>query len=78
MAFRRRQSRRLDKETSVHIHVGVSTLALMGGLERCRHYHIFAAIEVLKGGGSYLDAIEKGCSKCEVDQCDHSVGYGGR
>ena len=36
------------------------------------------AISVLNGGGSYLDAIEKGCTKCEVDQCDHSVGYGGR
>ena len=38
----------------------------------------FTAVAALNAGGSYLDAIEKGCSKCEVDQCDHSVGYGGR
>lgn len=24
-----------------------------------------------------LDAVEKGCARCEVDQCDGSVGYGG-
>ncbi len=37
-----------------------------------------AAVAALNAGGSYLDAIERGCSKCEEDQCDHSVGYGGR
>jgi len=24
-----------------------------------------------------LDAVERGCGRCEVDQCDGSVGYGG-
>lgn len=24
-----------------------------------------------------LDAVEKGCSQCEIDQCDNTVGYGG-
>lgn len=28
-------------------------------------------------GGSALDAVESGCSQCEVDQCDGTVGYGG-
>ena len=37
-----------------------------------------AAVAVLTAGGSYLDAIERGCSICEEEQCDGSVGYGGR
>ena len=36
------------------------------------------AMDSLKSGGTYLDAVEKGCSKCETLQCDGSVGYGGR
>lgn len=36
-----------------------------------------AAWEVLKEGGSSLDAIEQGASVCEVQQCDGTVGYGG-
>ena len=28
-------------------------------------------------GNRRLDAIEKGCSMCEINQCDGSVGYGG-
>jgi N4-(beta-N-acetylglucosaminyl)-L-asparaginase len=35
------------------------------------------AMDSLKSGGTYLDAVEKGCSKCETLQCDGSVGYGG-
>ncbi|KAL7639920.1 UNVERIFIED_CONTAM: hypothetical protein RMT77_009333 [Armadillidium vulgare] len=35
------------------------------------------AWEVLSHGGSALDAIEQGCSKCEELQCDGTVGYGG-
>ncbi|XP_055333511.1 N(4)-(Beta-N-acetylglucosaminyl)-L-asparaginase-like isoform X1 [Paramacrobiotus metropolitanus] len=27
-------------------------------------------------GGTVLDAVEKGCKQCEIDQCDGSVGYG--
>ena len=27
--------------------------------------------------GSAIDAVEQGCSRCEVDQCDGTVGYGG-
>lgn len=26
---------------------------------------------------SALDGIEAGCTQCEVDQCDGTVGYGG-
>lgn len=27
-------------------------------------------------GGSVIDVVEKGCSKCEVLRCDGSVGEG--
>ncbi|XP_020500743.2 N(4)-(beta-N-acetylglucosaminyl)-L-asparaginase [Labrus bergylta] len=36
-----------------------------------------AAWSVLQSGGSVLDAVEKGCARCESEQCDGSVGYGG-
>lgn len=36
-----------------------------------------AAWEVLKDGGIALDAIQKGASVCEEQQCDGTVGYGG-
>ncbi|XP_014800970.1 PREDICTED: N(4)-(beta-N-acetylglucosaminyl)-L-asparaginase [Calidris pugnax] len=32
---------------------------------------------VLQQGGSELDAVERGCGQCEIEQCDGSVGYGG-
>ncbi|XP_072041007.1 N(4)-(Beta-N-acetylglucosaminyl)-L-asparaginase-like [Amphiura filiformis] len=36
------------------------------------------AWEVISSGdGSVLDAVEQGCSVCEVEQCDGTVGYGG-
>ncbi|XP_037255281.1 N(4)-(beta-N-acetylglucosaminyl)-L-asparaginase isoform X2 [Falco rusticolus] len=35
------------------------------------------AWRVLQLGGSELDAVERGCTQCEIDQCDGSVGYGG-
>lgn len=36
-----------------------------------------AAMEVLRGGGSALDAVEVACRVTEDDPEDHSVGYGG-
>ena len=36
------------------------------------------AWEVITSSGSALDAVEKGCSVCEVERCDGTVGYGGR
>ncbi|CDQ74089.1 unnamed protein product [Oncorhynchus mykiss] len=36
-----------------------------------------AAWTALQAGGSVLDAVEKGCARCEADQCDGSVGFGG-
>jgi N4-(beta-N-acetylglucosaminyl)-L-asparaginase len=24
-----------------------------------------------------IDAVERGCTACEIDQCDGTVGYGG-
>ena len=35
-----------------------------------------AAYRQLERGGSALDAVESGCSTCEANQCDGSVGYG--
>ncbi len=35
------------------------------------------AWDVLKNGGTAYDAIEQGCSVCEDQQCDHTVGFGG-
>lgn len=35
------------------------------------------AWDILKANGSAFDAIEQGCSVCEEQQCDHTVGYGG-
>lgn len=35
------------------------------------------AWNVLQAGGSVLDAVETGCARCEADQCDGSVGFGG-
>ncbi|XP_038611264.1 N(4)-(beta-N-acetylglucosaminyl)-L-asparaginase [Tachyglossus aculeatus] len=36
-----------------------------------------AAWSKLQAGGSELDAVESGCSLCEAQQCDGSVGFGG-
>ncbi|XP_061747525.1 N(4)-(beta-N-acetylglucosaminyl)-L-asparaginase [Nerophis ophidion] len=36
-----------------------------------------AAWAVLQSGGSALDAVEKGCARCQEEHCDGSVGYGG-
>uniref|UniRef100_A0A3P9NYR7 N(4)-(Beta-N-acetylglucosaminyl)-L-asparaginase n=1 Tax=Poecilia reticulata TaxID=8081 RepID=A0A3P9NYR7_POERE len=36
-----------------------------------------AAWHALQSGGSVLDAVEEGCTRCEVDQCDGTVGFGG-
>lgn len=35
------------------------------------------AWSTLQSGGSVLDAVEAGCTRCEMEQCDGSVGYGG-
>lgn len=36
-----------------------------------------AYLSLLKTETSALDAVELGCSTCEENQCDGSVGYGG-
>ncbi|CAH0389352.1 unnamed protein product [Bemisia tabaci] len=35
------------------------------------------AWKVIFAGGSALNAVELGCTACELDQCDGTVGYGG-
>jgi N4-(beta-N-acetylglucosaminyl)-L-asparaginase len=37
----------------------------------------YKAAEVVMMHGSHLDAVEMGCSECEIQQCDGTVGYGG-
>lgn len=40
---------------------------------------MYLAWQVISSGkGSALDAVESGCSVCEVQQCDGTVGFGGR
>lgn len=39
--------------------------------------HFFVAWEVLKAKGTVIDALVEGCSVCEREQCDGTVGYGG-
>ena len=34
-------------------------------------------MKILKNGGSVVDAVEAGCTVCEREQCDGTVGYGG-
>ena len=36
-----------------------------------------AAYDVLYNNGRAIDAVVSGCSQCEVDQCDGTVGWGG-
>ncbi|XP_049627260.1 N(4)-(beta-N-acetylglucosaminyl)-L-asparaginase [Suncus etruscus] len=36
-----------------------------------------AAWWTLISGGSAVDAVEKGCTQCEKEQCDGTVGFGG-
>ncbi|XP_040030561.1 N(4)-(beta-N-acetylglucosaminyl)-L-asparaginase [Gasterosteus aculeatus] len=36
-----------------------------------------AAWSALRSGGSALDAVEEGCARCQAEQCDGTVGYGG-
>lgn len=42
----------------------------------CVVFHA-VAWSALQSGGSVLDAVEKGCTRCEIEQCDGTVGYGG-
>ncbi|XP_056626311.1 N(4)-(beta-N-acetylglucosaminyl)-L-asparaginase [Triplophysa dalaica] len=35
-----------------------------------------AAWSALQKGGSVVDAVERGCAQCELEQCDGSVGFG--
>ena len=41
------------------------------------HNATVKAWDILKNGGSAFDAIEEGCTVCEEEQCDRTVGYGG-
>lgn len=38
---------------------------------------LLIAWEVLEANGKALDAVEEGCTICEMLQCDRTVGFGG-
>ncbi len=40
-------------------------------------WFLSVAWSTLQKGGSVLDAVERGCAQCELEQCDGSVGFGG-
>lgn len=46
-------------------------------LKNCCFVFYAVAWSALQSGGSVLDAVEKGCTRCEIEQCDGTVGYGG-
>uniref|UniRef100_A0A671V8S1 N(4)-(Beta-N-acetylglucosaminyl)-L-asparaginase n=1 Tax=Sparus aurata TaxID=8175 RepID=A0A671V8S1_SPAAU len=56
-----------------HGHSGIS-VQLLPLLNRNIHC---TAWSTLQSGGSVLDAVQMGCARCEMEQCDGSVGYGG-
>ena len=39
-------------------------------------FFILTAWSVITSGGSSLDAVEQGCTVCEEQQTDGSVGFG--
>lgn len=43
----------------------------------CFHSPIYLGWSVLKSEGTAVDAIVAGCTVCEQEQCDGTVGYGG-
>ena len=40
-------------------------------------FYLFSAWEALQRNASAADSLVIGCSTCEVEQCDGTVGYGG-
>lgn len=62
----------------LHISTKNITLGIFFFLELSLTAFFFvSAWDVVKQGKSALDAVEAGCSRCEDEQCDHSVGFGG-
>lgn len=57
----------------------LNTCVVMKSLSKCDQWTcFFIAWEILQSEEhSALDAVEHGCSVCEVEQCDGTVGYGG-
>lgn len=46
-------------------------------IEHWNNLFSFEAWDVLQEGASAIDALTAGCTVCEIDQCDFTVGYGG-
>ena len=41
------------------------------------HQNVSAWKVLFENNGTALDAVEQGCTVCELEQCDGTVGYGG-
>jgi len=55
----------------------VSIYFFSASIHRHSLHNCSTAREILATGGSVLDAVEIGCTTCEQEQCDGTVGYGG-
>uniref|UniRef100_A0A7I4CVK8 beta-aspartyl-peptidase n=1 Tax=Physcomitrium patens TaxID=3218 RepID=A0A7I4CVK8_PHYPA len=58
------------QQTQPELPIVISTWAFVDAVRA-------AAQHVIKEGGSAVNAVVRGCTVCEVLQCDGSVGYGG-
>lgn len=43
----------------------------------CFYLNIYLGWSVLNMNGTAIDAVVAGCTVCEQEQCDGTVGYGG-
>ncbi|XP_074650767.1 N(4)-(Beta-N-acetylglucosaminyl)-L-asparaginase-like [Tubulanus polymorphus] len=60
----------LSSETSHRLPLVINTWAFTNSTQAAWN-------NVISSSGNYLDAVEIGCSVCEILQCDGSVGFGG-
>ena len=56
----------------------VISILMLSITTACYYGILLLGVGKLHEGGTYLDAIVAGGTQCEMTQCDHSVGYGGR
>lgn len=49
-------------------------MSFKGCLDFNFQWFLSVAWSTLQKGGSVLDAVERGCAQCELEQCDGSVG----
>lgn len=44
---------------------------------KCFFINLYSGWSVLNSDGTAIDAVVAGCTVCEEEQCDGTVGYGG-